>query len=72
MFDNGTYIKELPPVPADASEFEKATALFSILYYGNGTEVMNYRNGTVALFLNGKFQSYLVPPKSFFITMTLV
>jgi len=55
MFDNGTYIKELPPVPADASEFEKATALVSILYYGNGTEVMNYRNGTVALFLNGKF-----------------
>jgi hypothetical protein len=32
---------------------------------------MTYRNGTVAIFENGDFISYIVPPKSLFVTVTV-
>ena len=72
MFANGTTVTELPPLPFDASEFEKATAPNRITSFGNGTEIMNYRNGTVAIFENGQLMSYIVAPKSLFVTVTVI
>ena len=49
-FSNGTIIKEyLAPAP-EASESEKACAVFKTMFYGNGTVVMTFRNGTVAVY----------------------
>ena len=33
---------------------------------------MTYKNGTVALFENDEFVSYIVPPKSFYIIVTVI
>ena len=68
---NGTTIKEQPAPAPEASEAEKACAVLRITEYGNGTNVWSFRNGTVAVYENGVFARYIVPPKSYFIIITI-
>jgi len=72
IYENDTIITELPALPASATEFERETAVIRIISYGNATVVMTYKNGTVALFENDEFVSYIVPPKSFYIIVTVI
>lgn len=69
FFANGTIIKETPPPPPDATEKDKAFAVLRLVDFGNGTQVISYFNGTVAMFDQGNFARYIVPPKSFFVDM---
>jgi hypothetical protein len=71
IYANGTTIKEQPAPGPDASEYEKACGALIITLFGNGTEVWSFRNGTVAVFEDGVFSRYIVPPKSYFVSISI-
>jgi hypothetical protein len=56
-----------PPLPVNATPMMIACAIkYTDVFLNNTPSRVVYTNNTVALFLNGVFQSYVVPPKWFF------
>ena len=73
FYANGTIIKDdYPPLGPDASDTEKIWAVNKIIVYGNGTDVWYFRNGTVAVYDEGLFTRYIVPPSSYFVSITIL
>lgn len=65
-FSNGTVRMVARALRTDDTELFKRTSFEQFDQLSNGTTIVTYRNGTVAVFSATGFQYYIIPPTQFF------